>query len=102
MGYWTAMFVVMTLEEELIFRRYIGYDWTAWNRQKDLPVGVAGLIAFCIGWVGAVLSMYETYFTGPIGKMVGEGIDLGFPVGASWAGLTYPPLRWLELKYIGR
>ena len=97
------MFTVMMLEEEFIFRRHgRGFDWTAWNRPRDLPIGVAGLIAFCIGWVGSVLSMYETYFTGPIGKMVGEGIDLGFPVGGSWAGLVYPPLRWLELKYLGR
>lgn len=103
MGYWTAIWAAITIEEEFIFRRRRnGYDWTAWNNPKLLPMGLAALAAFCIGWVGAVLGMWQTYFTGPMAKLVGYGIDLGLPVGASWAALCYPPLRWLELKYIGR
>ena len=105
MGYWTSIWVSLTLEEEFIFRKHMGrsgYDWQAWNQPKKLPIGLAAFTSFCIGWVGAVLGMYQTYFTGPIGALVGDGIDLGMPVGSSWAALTYPPLRWLELKYIGR
>lgn len=103
MGYWTAIWVSLTLEEEIIFRRKNGgYDWSVWSDWKRLPIGIAALIAFCVGWVGAILGMYQTYFTGPLAGLVGEGIDLGMPVGASWAALLCPPLRWLELKYIGR
>ena len=104
MGYWVIMFVVIMAEEEFIFRRRPGhwYKWTDWDKPSKLPVGLAALTAFCIGWVGAVLCMYQVYFTGPIAKLVGDGIDMGFPVSASWAAVLFPPLRWLELKYIGR
>ncbi|KAJ9144494.1 Purine-cytosine permease [Pleurostoma richardsiae] len=101
-GYWTAFWVTMTLEEELIFRRTRGYDWTTWNNQSKLPIGIAAFIAFLVGWAGAVLGMWQTYYTGPLGKLVGVGIDLGMPVSSAWAAIVYPPLRWLELKYIGR
>jgi hypothetical protein len=46
--------------------------------------------------------MWQVYFTGPIAAMVGDGIDLGLPVGGSWTALVYPPLRFFELKYFGR
>ncbi|KIW96771.1 uncharacterized protein Z519_02162 [Cladophialophora bantiana CBS 173.52] len=103
MGYWTAVWVALTMEEEFIFRRGTRkYDWTDWNDKNKLPIGIAALIAFCVGWVGAVLGMWQTYFTGPLARLVGDGIDLGIPVAASWGALVYPPLRYLELKYIGR
>jgi purine-cytosine permease-like protein len=102
-GYWTAFWVVITLEEEFIFRRKRGgYDWSAWNNRNLLPIGIAALVAFLVGWVGAVLGMWQAYFTGPLGKLVGEGIDFGMPVSAGWAGIIYPGLRWLELRIIGR
>lgn len=103
MGYWTLIWVTLTLVEELLFRRHRGgYDWTAWHDQKRLPIGLAALAAFLVGWVGAVLGMWQTYYTGPLAKLVGEGIDLGMPVGTSWAVIVFIPLRWLELKYVGR
>ncbi|OIW23409.1 hypothetical protein CONLIGDRAFT_585441 [Coniochaeta ligniaria NRRL 30616] len=104
MGYWLAMWVAMMLEEEVLFRRTKGrwYDWTAWNSPDRMPLGLAALTAFLIGWVGAVLGMYQTYFTGPLAKLVGEGIDLGIPVGMSWAAVVYPVLRWAELRQFGR
>lgn len=103
MGYWTLIWVTLTLVEELLFRRRGGgYDWTVWHDKKRLPIGLAALVAFLVGWVGAVLGMWQTYFTGPLAKLVGEGIDLGMPVGTSWAVLVFIPLRWLELKYVGR
>lgn len=46
--------------------------------------------------------MWETYFTAPIAKLVGDGIDLGIPVGGSWAVIVYVPLRYHELKYFHR
>ncbi|KIW16056.1 hypothetical protein PV08_06107 [Exophiala spinifera] len=102
MGYWTIMWTTMTLEEQLIFRRKTGYNWDDWNKPSRLPLGIAACTAFCIGWVGAVLCMWQVYFTGPIAKLVGDGIDLGFPVSAAWSGMFYPPLRYLELKYFKR
>jgi purine-cytosine permease-like protein len=103
MGYWTLIWVSLTLVEEFMFRRNRGgYDWTAWNVPKRLPIGLAALVAFLVGWVGAILGMWQTYYTGPLAKLVGEGIDMGMPVGAAWAVVVFIPLRWLELKYVGR
>jgi len=42
-------------------------------------------------------------FVGPIAKQIGEhGADLGLWTGFGWALVCFPPLRWLELKKIGR
>lgn len=47
--------------------------------------------------------MDQTYYVGPIAAMVGAyGADLGLPVAMSWAAIVYPPLRFLELKFVGR
>ncbi|KIW58056.1 hypothetical protein PV05_02606 [Exophiala xenobiotica] len=63
MGYWALMWVALVAEEEFIFRRNKGYKCEDWNDPSKLPVGIAGLTAFIIGWVG------------PIARM--DGADLG-------------------------
>jgi purine-cytosine permease-like protein len=109
-GYWTIMWIVMTAEEEWLFRRRIRtathdpakpYDWNSWSDRKKLPLGLAATAAFLIGWAGAILCMNQVYYTGPIARMAG-GADIGLPVGAAWAGLVYPPLRYMEWKKTGR
>lgn len=103
MGYWVCIYLVISLEEHFIFRQSRGFDWADWNDRSKLPLGLAALAAFLIGWVGSIIAMDEIYFVGPIAKMVGEsGSDLGIWVGSSWAMLVYPGLRWLELKKFNR
>lgn len=103
MGYWTTIWIVITLEEQFIFRRKSGYIWSDWNDPKKIPLGLAALASFLIGWAGAVLCMDQVYFIGPIAGLVGEyGSDMGIYVGSAWAGITFPLFRMLELKYIGR
>lgn len=105
MGYWVAIWTAITLEEQYIFRRRMHpkYVWSDWNKPEKLPIGIAALIAFLVGWVGAILSMAQFYYIGPIAKLVGEyGADMGNYVGFAWAALLYPPLRYLELKKFGR
>lgn len=76
-GYWTMIWVVITLEEHMIFRRKAnGFDWDSWNDRTALPIGVAALVAFLIGWAGAIPSMDQVYFTGPIAGLVGHGADV--------------------------
>lgn len=75
-GYWVILWITMTLEEEILFRRSKGYDWDSWNNPDYLPAGFAALLSFLIGWAGAILCMYQTYYTGPIAKLVGEGADV--------------------------
>ncbi|OQU95403.1 hypothetical protein CLAIMM_01621 [Cladophialophora immunda] len=102
-GYWTIIWITMTLEEEFLFRRKRGwYDWSAWNTRELLPIGLAAITTFVIGWVGAILCMDQDYYTGPIAALIGDGADIGLPVAASWTAIIYPGLRYLELKYIGR
>ncbi|KAJ9645561.1 Vitamin B6 transporter [Knufia peltigerae] len=105
MGYWVAIWVAILLEEFLIFRKAksSNYDWHVWNHRGKLPVGVAALVAFLIGWAGAILCMAQVWYTGPISRLVGDhGADMGNYVGFSWAALVYPPLRWFERKRFGR
>jgi purine-cytosine permease-like protein len=103
MGYWITAFISIVLEEHLLFRRKKGFDWSAWEDQKSLPVGYAALTAFLIGWVGAIISMYQVYYVGPVAALIGDnGADLGIWVGCAFSLVTYPPLRMLELKYVGR
>ena len=79
MGYWVAIWIAIVIEEQIIFRRQRGYDWTSWNQQNKLPKGIAALVAFLIGWAGAILCMAQVWYIGPIGKQVGVyGADVRF------------------------
>lgn len=104
MGYWVAIWVAIMAEECLFFRRGSqGYDWAAWDKKDKLPLGIAAITAFLIGWAGAILCMAQVWYIGPIAQLVGEyGADMGNYVGFSWAALIYPPLRWWELRRFGR
>ena len=103
MGYWVAIWVAILLEEFCIFTRRKAFDWTAWEDRTRLPVGIAALIAFLVGWAGAILCMAQVWYVGPIAKLVGDyGADMGNYVGFAWAALVFPPLRWWELRRFGR
>jgi purine-cytosine permease-like protein len=101
-GYWVTIFISIVVEEHL-FKWNRGFDWTAWEDQKRLPIGLAAVTAFLIGFAGSVLSMYQVWYVGPIAKLLSEsGGDLGIWVGSGITLILYPPLRMLELKYVGR
>ena len=105
MGYWVSIWIAILLEEHIIFRKWrgLGYNWDAWDDHRKLPVGLAALVAFLVGWVGSILSMAQVWYIGPIASQVGEyGGDMGNYVGFAWAGLVFPGLRWLELRHYGR
>ncbi|OCL02298.1 hypothetical protein AOQ84DRAFT_423746 [Glonium stellatum] len=119
MGYWVGIFLCIALEEQVLFRAARskrmrpseqeteelddGYDWDVWNDWRAVPVGLAALAAFLLGWVGAVICMDQAWYVGSIARMVGrDGADLGLWVGIGFTLLTYPPLRALELRRFGR
>ncbi|KAF2106204.1 hypothetical protein BDV96DRAFT_508292 [Lophiotrema nucula] len=120
MGYWTAFFVCVILEEHVLFRSIRrhraassaaalrdddddGFDWDSWNDSSKLPVGAAALSAFLIGWAGAVVTMKQNWYTGPVARLVGDdGCDLGLWIGSGCTLLTYPVLRLLEVRVLGR
>ena len=86
-GYWTIAWIVMMLEEHLIFRRGMdGFDWEDWDCKERLPLGAAALVSFLVGWAGAIVGMYQTYYTGPIAALVGEyGADVSPFFLSTWA-----------------
>ncbi|KAG1779632.1 permease for cytosine/purines, uracil, thiamine, allantoin-domain-containing protein [Suillus placidus] len=108
LSYWTAFFIVIVAEEHFIFRRKNGplggYNLDDYDTPSKLPSGIAGILAMCFGIAGAVVGMSEVWYTGPLGKMAGAayGADLGFELAAAFSAVTYPPLRALEIKLIGR
>ena len=79
------------------------WNWKDWDVQTRLPIGIAALCAFLVGWAGAILCMAQVWYVGPLARLVGDyGADMGNYVGFGWAALVYPPLRWWELKRFGR
>ncbi|KAI0348156.1 cytosine-purine permease [Trametopsis cervina] len=108
LSYWTAFFIVIVAEEHFIFRRKNGplggYNLDDWDSPSRLPIGVAGILAGCFGVAGAVVGMAEVWYIGPLGLKAGGpfGTDLGFELAAAFAGITFPPLRWLEIRLTGR
>lgn len=116
MGYWVIIFVVIVMQEQFLFRpsrvkRAVarssdpaglddGFDWDAWDISELMPFGLASLLAFLIGWAGAIIGMDQAWYTGPVARTAGG--DIGLWMGAGFAMITYPVLRILELRHIGR
>lgn len=86
MGYWVSIWIAITLEEHLLFRRGArGFDWAIWNEPSKLPLGLAAIVAFLVGWVGAILSMAQVWYIGPIAKLVGAyGADVSLRFSSWW------------------
>jgi len=101
MGYWIEFMILIVLMEHLLFRRGKKFDWSCWEDKSYLPIGIAALVAFLLGWVGAILGMYQAWYVGPLAIKAGMS-DIGLWLGAGFAIVSYPPLRWLELKFLGR
>jgi purine-cytosine permease-like protein len=56
-GYWVVIFFVIVVQEDTIFRRRKGYNWSAWNTRAQLPMGLAASVSFFVGWAGAIVGM---------------------------------------------
>ena len=105
MSYWVCPWVAITLEEHLLFHklRHLPFDWSAWEDKKRLPIGGAALFAFLAGWAGAIVGMSQVWWVGPIAlKIGGYGGDIGTWLSIGFAGVLFPPLRYLELRMAGR
>jgi purine-cytosine permease-like protein len=103
MGYWMEFMVFIVLMEHLVFRRRggVGFDWARWEDKAYLPIGYAALVSFLLGWAGAILGMYQVWYTGPLAVISGPA-DVGLWIGTGFTIVSYLPLRWLELKFVGR
>jgi purine-cytosine permease-like protein len=99
MGYWLMVMICIVLEEHLIFKPVL--SWERWADRDSVPIGIAALVAFLLGWVGAVLGMNQTWFVGPLAKACGTA-DVGMWVGCAFALVVFPPLRLWEKRRFGR
>ena len=103
MAYWVVIFITIVFEEHIIFKSHREFDWTAYEDKSKLPIGIAALVAFLIGWVGPIVGMYQVWWTGPVAALLGDlGGDLGIWLGIGITAVIFPPLRYAELKYVGR
>ncbi|KXT16951.1 hypothetical protein AC579_7426 [Pseudocercospora musae] len=105
LGYWCTSYFVIVFSEHYFFRKgnFDNYDLAGWNEPKRVPLGIAGGAAFALGVVAWVMGMVETWYIGPLGKLIGSsGGDIANQFTFVVTALTYVPVRYLELKYIGR
>ncbi|KAL8283260.1 hypothetical protein RQP46_006038 [Phenoliferia psychrophenolica] len=108
LSYWLIIYCTVLVEEHWIFRGgnfKTGYNVEAYNTPALLPKGYAALGATCFGAMGAVLGMSQVWYVGKIGSLIGPppfGGDIGFELSGAFAAVTYPILRMLEKKYVGR
>ncbi|KAH8812469.1 permease for cytosine/purines, uracil, thiamine, allantoin-domain-containing protein [Xylogone sp. PMI_703] len=106
MAYWVCPWLIIVLEEHLIFHKLMGksFDWSIYENKRRLPIGLAALLSFLIGFSGAIVGMYQIWYTGPIALKIGGlyGGDIGEWLAIGFAGVVFPPLRWLELRRFGR
>jgi purine-cytosine permease-like protein len=123
LGYWCSSYFVIVISEHMIFRKVSrnqtmssltlftdfikgkisNYNLEGWNDPKILPVGLAAATAFLFGVVAFVMGMNESWYIGPLGDLVGPyGGDLANEFTLVVTAVVFIPLRFLELKYIGR
>lgn len=105
LGYWGTSFFVILFVEHFLFRKgnVDNYDLEAWNDPSRLPVGLAGGTAFLLGVAGWCLGMVETWFSGPIGLLIGDyGGDVANELTLVFTLVAYVPLRFAERKWLKR
>jgi len=105
-GYWMSVYAAIGLTEHFYFRKgYSGYNPADYDNRDKLPHGIAAVFSFCVGIVGAVLGMSQTWYVGPIAKHCGEapyGGDVGVELAWVFAIVAYLITRPIELHYFGR
>ncbi|KAJ0117389.1 permease [Diaporthe amygdali] len=57
--------------------------------------------SFLLGWLGAVLGMYQTWYIGPLAKLANLS-DVGVWIGMAFTLVSFPVLRYWELSKFGR
>ncbi|KAK9248729.1 permease for cytosine/purines, uracil, thiamine, allantoin-domain-containing protein [Lipomyces tetrasporus] len=100
-GYWLAIYEAISLPEHFLFKRgFSGYNVDDYDSPSKLPVGLSACFAFCCGVAGAVLGMFQVWWTGPIAALIPG--DVGFELSFGFALVAYLALRPFELRYFGR
>lgn len=97
---------VMETKHYILFskRKNQHYNFNIWNDYDKLTRGLAASGAFIIGASGAALGMSQVYWVGPLAKLCGgeSGGDIAMWLCMGLSGISYPILRYFELKKFGR
>ena len=95
-GYWSTVFAAIVVLEHLLFRAadWARYDLAQWCKPKELPPGLAAVLAFLCACGIIVPCMSQAWYEGPIAA-TGTG-DIGIIVGFVLAALVYPVFRAVE------
>lgn len=104
-AYYLAIYETMFLSQHLIWNRgrWSAYDYERYLDKEAYPVGLSGVFGFCCGVAGVVLGMNQEWYSGVIGRQIGEkGGDIGFELGGAFAFVGFNLMRPFEIKYLGR
>lgn len=104
LGYWCTSYAIILFQEHYVFRKgtFENYDLEGWNDPARLPLGIGAAVAFGLGVVSWCMGMNQTWFVGPLARLVGDGGDVANEFTFVVTALAYVPARYLELKYVGR
>ncbi|KAB8236441.1 purine-cytosine permease family protein [Aspergillus alliaceus] len=104
LGYWTLAFGLILAIEHFWFRpRLGGYDLSAWQDKKRMPVGIAATAALVIGIVFSFLGMSQTWYLSPVAKRIGKnGGDVGNYLVFASVMVFYPIFRTVEIRIFKR
>lgn len=101
-GYYLTPFLTVVSWDFFVNRKG-KFPLEDWNDPSKLPIGYAGVTAIIFGFVGAVLSMDQTWYQGVISKAIKpDGCEMGWIFSGIFALAAYIPSRYLEKKYTGR
>ncbi|KAK6455596.1 uncharacterized protein RJT20DRAFT_128889 [Scheffersomyces xylosifermentans] len=80
------------------------YNFSVWNDYDRLSHGYAATAAFIIGATGAAVGMSQTYWIGPVARRIGGeyGGDIAMWLCMGFSGVSFPVMRYFELKKYGR
>lgn len=103
-GYWLAIYTAIGISEHLIYRgSFKAYDVESYDKSHLLPVGLAAMFAFACGIAGAVVGMSQTWWVGPVARLISTGFgDIGFELSFGFAFVAYNLTRPFEKMYFKR
>ncbi|KAI1102090.1 putative nucleoside transporter [Jackrogersella minutella] len=105
LGYYATAVFVCLVTEHYAFRggSFDNYNLEAWDKPEMLPAGYAGGPALVCGIIGAILGMATTWYTGVLGRLIGDsGGDIGNELCLVFTLPVYVLARFAERKLLGR